>query len=223
MHSHNKYKPNNQNELVEAIIKEIYEVQGTPNNPNWEADLNCIDTSNITNMKYLFSILYRLEDFNGDISQWDVSNVKDMNRMFAYSKFNGDISQWDVSNVKDMSGMFICIKFFNQDISKWDVSNVESMSGMFCCSMFNQNINKWNVSNVVNMEHMFSKSKFNKDISNWKLNSLEYTFLMFEDSLLDYHIIANLIKNNQHFLNNKKIQNLLEIYPYKNKVILMIE
>ena len=35
--------------------------------------------------------------------------------MFYGSKFNGDISQWDVSNVKYMDGMFNDSKF-NQDI-----------------------------------------------------------------------------------------------------------
>ena len=47
--------------------------------------------------------------FNGDISKWDVSNVKDMTCMFEKSKFtgeNGDISNWDVRNVEDMYGMF---------------------------------------------------------------------------------------------------------------------
>ena len=29
-----------------------------------------------------------------------------MNMMFSNSNFNGDISNWDVSNVKDMSYMF---------------------------------------------------------------------------------------------------------------------
>ena len=38
-----KYRPKNKEELVEAIKKEIYEVQGTEYNPNWQADLNCID------------------------------------------------------------------------------------------------------------------------------------------------------------------------------------
>ena len=43
----------------------------------------------------------------GDISNWDVSKVTDMNSMFYYAKsFNGDISNWDVSNVTDMSNMF---------------------------------------------------------------------------------------------------------------------
>jgi surface protein len=33
-------------------------------------------------------------------------NVKDMRLVFAFSKFNGDISKWDVSNVRYMDGMF---------------------------------------------------------------------------------------------------------------------
>ena len=36
--------------------------------------------------------------FNGDISNWDVSNVTDMGYMFYESNFNGDISNWDVSD-----------------------------------------------------------------------------------------------------------------------------
>jgi surface protein len=70
--------------------------------------------------------------FNGDLSNWDVSNVKYMSGMFerAFS-FNGDISKWDVSNVKDMSHMFERAESFNGDISKWDVSNVKYMHNMF--------------------------------------------------------------------------------------------
>ena len=44
--------------------------------------------------------------FDGDISNWDVSAVKNMQEMFFRSKFSGDISQWDVSNVANMRGMF---------------------------------------------------------------------------------------------------------------------
>ena len=38
----------------------------------------------------------------GHISDWDVSNVSNMNSMFAYATdFNQDLSSWDVSNVTD--------------------------------------------------------------------------------------------------------------------------
>jgi surface protein len=71
-------------------------------------------------MKELFSEMEKgiseMENFNGNISKWDVSNVTDMSFMFARSKFNGDISKWDVSNVRNMSSMFHFAKF-NGDIS----------------------------------------------------------------------------------------------------------
>ena len=41
--------------------------------------------------------------FNGDISNWDVSNVTNMQRMFEDAQFNGDISKWDVSKVSKKS------------------------------------------------------------------------------------------------------------------------
>ena len=106
-----KYRPKNKEQLVETIKKEIFEVQGSKDNPNWQADLNCIDTSNITDMSYLFSEEYGLEEFNGDISEWNTKNVKDMSYMFSDSEFNQDISNWDVSNVEDMEGMFYDSQF----------------------------------------------------------------------------------------------------------------
>ena len=83
--------------------------------------------------------------FNGDISEWDVSGVTDMSRMFAYAdSFNGDISEWDVSGVTDMSRMFAYADSFNGDISEWDVSCVTGMSGMFAgADAFDQNLGKW--------------------------------------------------------------------------------
>ena len=75
---------------------------------------------------------------NGDISDWDVSNVTNMTCMFYDSKFNGDISNWDVSNVTSMQLMFFNSKF-NSDISSWDVSNVTDMYNMFGLSPLAKN------------------------------------------------------------------------------------
>ena len=177
-----KYKPKTKEELVEAIKKEIYEVQGTKNKPNWKADLNCIDTSLITDMSGLFSDRFGFEEFNGNISQWNVSNVTNMESMFRYGKFNRPIENWDVSNVTNMLFMF-SESSFNQDISNWNTSNVTDMYGMFYNSNFNQDISKWNVSNVTDMSYMFSTSNFNQDISNWNIsnvNNIKDMFLISE-------------------------------------------
>ena len=44
--------------------------------------------------------------FNGDISNWDVSNVKNMCLMFRNSKFNQDISNWKINKACDVGEMF---------------------------------------------------------------------------------------------------------------------
>ncbi|MCP4178770.1 MAG: DUF285 domain-containing protein [bacterium] len=127
-----------------------------------------VDTSGITDMSMMF--LNNFNNFNQDISGWDVSNVTDMGSMFDNAGvFNQDISGWDVSSVTDMTSMFAFASDFNQDISEWDVSDVKNMSNMFfAAETFNQDISGWDVSNVTNMGCMFTTAtNFNQDISEW--------------------------------------------------------
>lgn len=120
--SKNQFKPKDSKQLREMIIDAI---QDDP-----EADLNFIDTSLLTSMNSLFDGI----DFDGDISNWDVSNVHDMAYMFCRSNFTGKNSpgmdNWDVSNVLRMDSMFQQSKF-NQDISKWEVDRECSCEFMF--------------------------------------------------------------------------------------------
>ena len=91
------------------------------------------------------------EERYGHISEWDVSNVTDMNQLFLIKPaFNDDIRRWDVSNVTSMQGMFGGAHAFNQPIGDWDVSKVTKMDTMFCnATNFNQPIGDWDVSNVI--------------------------------------------------------------------------
>jgi surface protein len=74
--------------------------------------------------------MFSESQFNGDVGNWNVSNVTNMSHMFWSSRFNGDISQWDVSNVTDMSYMFSHSQF-NGDISKWNISDNANVIGIF--------------------------------------------------------------------------------------------
>lgn len=93
----------------------------------------------------IYPTVFYESPFNGDISQWDTSNVTNMSYLFAKSMFNGDVSQWNTSNLTDMSGMFVR-SAFNGDISGWDVSRVHTMHMLFRNSVFNGDLSKWNTS-----------------------------------------------------------------------------
>ena len=128
------YHPKDINELEELVNKLIKE-RGN------DANLNDIDVSKLKGMPHLFEY----SDFNGDISEWDVSNIENMHCMFNNSKYtgeNGDISKWNTNKVKYMDYMFYNSKF-KEDISKWDVSNVEDMTEMFKYSPLENKPPKW--------------------------------------------------------------------------------
>lgn len=52
--------------------------------------------------------------------------------MFAYAgSLDANLSNWDVSNVRDMSYMFSGATSFDQNLGSWDISNVIDISNMF--------------------------------------------------------------------------------------------
>ena len=195
-----------------TTLNYLFQIRGGWNNravpENFNDDITNWDTSNVTEMKEVFS---GWPTFNQDISNWDTSKVESMHGMFKTSKkvgnyysgpssFNGPIGNWDVSNVVDMSEMFLGATSFNQPIGIWDVSNVEDMNYMFSgATSFNQDISNWDVSNVKIMHSMFCNitsigivafvgtyehdyadfTSFNQDISNWDVSSVENMNSMF--------------------------------------------
>jgi len=131
---HNEYHPKDKDELMKLLDKLIKE-------RGLEGDFNDIDTSKITDMSMLFT--FSRPNFNGDISNWDVSNVKDMHFMFADTKFAGDISKWDVSNVENMNNMFYGCNDFDCNLNDWNVKKVKNMKYMFDYSALEKNPPRW--------------------------------------------------------------------------------
>ena len=122
-HKYN-YHPKNKDELEKLIFKLIKE-------RGLNADLNDIDVSKITDMSNLFS-------------QYDNSyNIGYDERSEYFWKFNGDISEWDVSNVENMKYMFCNCYNFNCNLSNWNISNVKDMEDMFFGSHLQKNPPSW--------------------------------------------------------------------------------
>ena len=118
-----------------------------------------------------------------DLSKLDTSEITDMSQLFEYSGFNGDISNWVVSNVTDMYGMFRDAKAFNQPLDNWKTYNVLFMDEMFCnAESFNQDINSWDISKVKDMGWMFNNAKnFDKPIL-WDLSKVETLIFIFYEA-----------------------------------------
>lgn len=83
------------------------------------------------NKGYQFAFSSRLLDFPAEDSL-DLSNVTNMEGMFyGCDRFNGDLSDWYISQVTRTRLMFFECSSFDQDLSAWDTSNVIDMSRMF--------------------------------------------------------------------------------------------
>ena len=103
-------------------------------------------TSSITDMTGAFNLagLDHSANFNDDISDWDVSSVKNMMHMFSYSVFNQDLNAWNVSSVTSIYAIFVSALNFNQDLRDWDLSQTEDTVGIFLDAIkFNQDLCSW--------------------------------------------------------------------------------
>ena len=168
------------------------------------------DLSSVTDLQYMF---YYAGLFDGDISNWNVSQAITMRDMFAHAfSFNSDLSDWDVSGVQNMHGMFWEATSFDQFLNDWDTSSVTDMSSMFTlATSFNGDISDWDVSSVTNMNEMFfGASSFNGDISNWNVSSatdmgemfvladafdqnLGKWYIVLDDTVIDYDVAPGIV------------------------------
>ena len=97
-------------EQLRDIIQERIDKYGN------DCDLNDLDISLVTDLSYLF---YLFPEFNGNISNWNTSNVLNFSFMFYKCKFNQDISNWKFSKKLATTQEMFLNSEFDQDISNW--------------------------------------------------------------------------------------------------------
>ena len=141
-------------------------------------DLSNVDTSNVTNMKYMFAGLWNLASL--DLSGFDTTNVTDMYGMFSGCEnlTSLDLSGFETTNVTDMSYMFYgCVSLTSLDLSGFDTSNVTYMKSMFrrCSDLMTLDVSDFETGSVEDIAYMFDgcNSLLELDLSGWDLSSVQ--------------------------------------------------
>ena len=140
-------------------------------------DLSKFNTSEITNMSFMFANCINLE--NLDLSNFDTSNVTSMDCMFCncINLKTLDISKFDTENVMYMDNTFWnCENLKELDISSFYIDNTKMLDNIFwncksletlkvgsdCLQFFSINRGLLNIENRVNI---ISMSKLDKAVN----------------------------------------------------------
>lgn len=133
-----------------------------------------IDTSNVDNMSYMFSLCRRLQT----VPMYDTISVTNMVNMFSYCSSLQTVPLFDTSNVTSMTYMFYDC-FSLTSVPLFNTSKVTDMSNMFAdCSKLTK-IPAFNTSKVTDMYGMFDGCRMitsvpEMDTSN--VTRMEYMF-----------------------------------------------
>ena len=165
------------------------------------------------NTSYIFYDMYELETINFN-DNFDTSQVTDMSYMFSfsYSLIDLDLSSLDTSNVTDMSGMFfLCNRLTSLDLTNFNTSNVTNMFRMFsdCLALTSIDLTNIDTSSVTNMSVMFNECEDleNLDLTNFNTSKVEDMSSMFYkcESLTDLDLT--------HF-NTSNVRNMSDMFGY---------
>ena len=169
---------------TELIASETY--NGIIPRSTVEASFKCSNTSNVTNMNFMFNECSGLTSL--DLSSFDTSNVTDMIlTFFSCSSLESlNVSSFNTSNVIRMTNMFSgCSGLTSLDVSNFDTSKVTDMNSMFnyCHSLKSLDLSNFNTSNVTDMTSMFDNSNSLKslDLSNFNTSNVTDMNSMFND------------------------------------------
>ena len=149
-------------------------------------NFNNFDTSNVTNMNFMFMDCQNLIEL--DLSSFNTSNVTSLWETFAgcSSIIKINLNNWNTNKVTNMGSMFSnCKKLTNIDVSNFNTDNVTNMSSMFfnCSSLTHLNLGNFNTGKVTDMSQMFlGCSKLsNLDLKNFNVSNVTNMDEMFHN------------------------------------------
>lgn len=131
-------------------------------------DFAALDTSNVTDMSFMFADVTMTNRANIDVTTLDTSNVTNFKGMFrSYHVPSGlyqpatalDLSHFDTAKAENMSEMFEGSTVSALDLSDFDFSKVTDMSRMFTSTEYLESItfpSDMDSSNVTDMSFMFA-------------------------------------------------------------------
>lgn len=148
--------------------------------------LEYLNTSEVTNMVYMFSSCYSLKKL--DVSKFNTGKVTNFKCMFSDcgSLTSLDVSSFNTENVTNMEKMFfMCSSLTSLDLSNFNTKNVTEMDNMFdrCFNITSINLSNFNTSKVTDMGGMFGecKSLSSLDITNFNTSNVEEMSYMFSE------------------------------------------
>ncbi|WP_143354209.1 BspA family leucine-rich repeat surface protein [Enterococcus hirae] len=185
--------------------------------------LSQLDTSNVTNMEYMFHGMRSVTSL--DVSGFDTSNVTNMDAMF-YSMSNVtslDVSGFDTSKVTEMAFMFDSMsRLTSLDLNSFDTSKVTVMDSMFfgMQSLTSLDISGFDTSNVAYMGDMFRRmsSLTSLDLSNFDTSKVTDMGGMFANTPLKKLILGDTFKFVESGSENAKLTSAWKRADGKGKV-----
>ena len=173
-------------------------------------DLSALDTSEVTNMFFMFQFCSSLTSL--DVSKFDTSAVTNMVGMFfgCRSLTSLDVSNFDTSKVTNMGGMFIgCSSLTSLDVSNFDTSKVTNMDNMFseCSSLTSLDVSNFNAPELTDITDMFSglANLETLNLSNFNAPKITNMEVMFKD-------LSKLSKLDLTNFNTANVTNMREMF-----------
>ena len=154
-----------------------------------ELDLSSFDTSNVTDMGFMFNNCLKLKKIRG-LEKFNTIKVIDMKAIFGQCNEIEmlDLSNFDISKITDM-GWFFCYCYklkYIKGLEKFNTNQVTNMRTMFqaCTSLEEIDLTNFDTSKVTDMGYMFAscnKLKRIKGIEKFNTNQVINMKTMFQD------------------------------------------